>query len=357
MATKRAITPDQDTVPKRQCRGLFRSKLRRKDRSPAPSPPGDSDPSPSPEREHPILQRAISCTLGNGRVLNSDDTEDDDAVVEMIDPEMEDSAETVAIMQQGNKNHRDTDASQQAYELAMHPDDRRSHAEAFGASPNMSAHFMPQHLPAGLGPQPGHGSKAPVHMGDGLSMNPVGHKTFYPPSTIATPHTSKMVDCTELEVPDFSKILQERALAVSGNKAALIARLEEDNDDKAQIDELAFITALMKGLMEPDLPSPESQTSAFLGPLSPSAMSQPPRVLEPGSNSADGMSNIDVSLIGSPSTTPNFQMSDQGLSIPVTHSPLLALKSESSSSSDENNVRGNQYREQRRRRRSRRHQT
>jgi SAP domain-containing ribonucleoprotein len=41
-----------------------------------------------------------------------------------------------------------------------------------------------------------------------------------------------MVDYSQHKVPDLKKILQERGLAVSGNKADLIARLQED-DKKA----------------------------------------------------------------------------------------------------------------------------
>ncbi|KAF8849075.1 hypothetical protein BDZ45DRAFT_708980 [Acephala macrosclerotiorum] len=41
-----------------------------------------------------------------------------------------------------------------------------------------------------------------------------------------------MADYTQLKVPDLKKILQERGLVVSGNKADLIARLQED-DKKA----------------------------------------------------------------------------------------------------------------------------
>ena len=38
-----------------------------------------------------------------------------------------------------------------------------------------------------------------------------------------------MVDYSQHKVPDLKKILQERGLVVSGNKADLIARLQEDD--------------------------------------------------------------------------------------------------------------------------------
>jgi SAP domain-containing ribonucleoprotein len=41
-----------------------------------------------------------------------------------------------------------------------------------------------------------------------------------------------MTDYTNLKVPDLKKVLLERGLVVSGNKADLIARLQED-DKKA----------------------------------------------------------------------------------------------------------------------------
>jgi hypothetical protein len=41
-----------------------------------------------------------------------------------------------------------------------------------------------------------------------------------------------MADYSQMKVPDLKKILQERGLVVSGNKADLIARLQED-DKKA----------------------------------------------------------------------------------------------------------------------------
>ncbi len=42
-----------------------------------------------------------------------------------------------------------------------------------------------------------------------------------------------MADYTQLKVPDLKKILQERGLVISGNKADLIARLQEDDAKKA----------------------------------------------------------------------------------------------------------------------------
>jgi len=38
-----------------------------------------------------------------------------------------------------------------------------------------------------------------------------------------------MADYSQLKVPDLKKILQERGLVISGNKADLIARLQEDD--------------------------------------------------------------------------------------------------------------------------------
>lgn len=40
-----------------------------------------------------------------------------------------------------------------------------------------------------------------------------------------------MADYTQLKVPDLKKLLSERGLPISGNKADLIARLQ-DNDKK-----------------------------------------------------------------------------------------------------------------------------
>ncbi len=42
-----------------------------------------------------------------------------------------------------------------------------------------------------------------------------------------------MADYSQLKVPDLKKILQERGLVISGNKADLIARLQEDDGKKA----------------------------------------------------------------------------------------------------------------------------
>lgn len=42
-----------------------------------------------------------------------------------------------------------------------------------------------------------------------------------------------MVDYSQQKVPEIKKILQERGLVVSGNKAELIARLQEDDNKKA----------------------------------------------------------------------------------------------------------------------------
>jgi SAP domain-containing ribonucleoprotein len=41
-----------------------------------------------------------------------------------------------------------------------------------------------------------------------------------------------MADYEKMKVPDLKKILQERGLVISGNKADLIARLQDD-DKKA----------------------------------------------------------------------------------------------------------------------------
>ncbi len=42
-----------------------------------------------------------------------------------------------------------------------------------------------------------------------------------------------MADYSKEKVPDLKKLLQERGLAISGNKADLIARLQEDDSKKA----------------------------------------------------------------------------------------------------------------------------
>ena len=41
-----------------------------------------------------------------------------------------------------------------------------------------------------------------------------------------------MADYNSLKVPDLKKLLSERSLLVSGNKADLIARLQEDDGKK-----------------------------------------------------------------------------------------------------------------------------
>jgi hypothetical protein len=49
------------------------------------------------------------------------------------------------------------------------------------------------------------------------------------------PKTVKMsTDYAGQKVPDLKKLLSERGLAVSGNKADLIARLEEDDKKKSK---------------------------------------------------------------------------------------------------------------------------
>jgi hypothetical protein len=52
-----------------------------------------------------------------------------------------------------------------------------------------------------------------------------------------------MTDYTQLKVPDLKKLLQERGLAMSGNKADLIARLQEHDKKPAGrfSDALVFI--------------------------------------------------------------------------------------------------------------------
>ena len=45
--------------------------------------------------------------------------------------------------------------------------------------------------------------------------------------------TAKMADYSKEKVPDLKKLLQERGLVISGNKADLIARLQEDDSKKA----------------------------------------------------------------------------------------------------------------------------
>ncbi len=41
-----------------------------------------------------------------------------------------------------------------------------------------------------------------------------------------------MADYNSLKVPDLKKLLGERGLVISGNKAYLIARLQEDDSKK-----------------------------------------------------------------------------------------------------------------------------
>jgi SAP domain-containing ribonucleoprotein len=41
-----------------------------------------------------------------------------------------------------------------------------------------------------------------------------------------------MADYSQQKVPDLKKLLQERGLVVSGNKADLVARLQEDDNKK-----------------------------------------------------------------------------------------------------------------------------
>jgi SAP domain-containing ribonucleoprotein len=42
-----------------------------------------------------------------------------------------------------------------------------------------------------------------------------------------------MADYSKEKVPDLKKLLQERGLVISGNKADLIARLQEDDSKKS----------------------------------------------------------------------------------------------------------------------------
>lgn len=42
-----------------------------------------------------------------------------------------------------------------------------------------------------------------------------------------------MTDYNSLKVTELKKALQDRSLAVSGNKAELVARLQEDDNNKA----------------------------------------------------------------------------------------------------------------------------
>jgi len=46
------------------------------------------------------------------------------------------------------------------------------------------------------------------------------------------PQTSTMTEYTSLKVPELKKLLQERGLAATGNKADLVARLQEDDKTK-----------------------------------------------------------------------------------------------------------------------------
>jgi hypothetical protein len=52
-----------------------------------------------------------------------------------------------------------------------------------------------------------------------------------------------MTDYNSLKVPDLKKLLQDRSLAISGNKADLIARLQEDDKKSGRADgKLHYIT-------------------------------------------------------------------------------------------------------------------
>lgn len=42
-----------------------------------------------------------------------------------------------------------------------------------------------------------------------------------------------MADYNSMKVPELKKVLQERGLPLTGNKADLIARLQEDDNQKA----------------------------------------------------------------------------------------------------------------------------
>lgn len=44
-----------------------------------------------------------------------------------------------------------------------------------------------------------------------------------------------MVDYAPLKVPELKKLLQDRTLPISGNKADLIARLQEDDNKKSGV--------------------------------------------------------------------------------------------------------------------------
>lgn len=72
----------------------------------------------------------------------------------------------------------------------------------------------------------------------------LNHLRNHSATLIYTLHTPTMADYTQLKVPDLKKILQERGLVVSGNKADLIARLQED--DKKAGGATGMITQFMR---------------------------------------------------------------------------------------------------------------
>jgi hypothetical protein len=67
--------------------------------------------------------------------------------------------------------------------------------------------------------------------------NPLNsNNTFFATPILLHDHTNIiMADYNSLKVPDLKKILTERALPLSGNKADLIARLQEDDKKKAPV--------------------------------------------------------------------------------------------------------------------------
>lgn len=74
-----------------------------------------------------------------------------------------------------------------------------------------------------------------------------------------------MADYNSLKVPDLKKILTERALTLAGNKADLIARLQEDDRKKAPVSAGMPSPRIMRPLQLP-LPSQTAHSLTFSAP-------------------------------------------------------------------------------------------
>jgi hypothetical protein len=71
-----------------------------------------------------------------------------------------------------------------------------------------------------------------------------------------------MVDYSTHKVPDLKKLLSERGLVISGNKADLVARLQEDDSKKAGTGGAGKFPSLLPPLW--DVLDPASTISLFL---------------------------------------------------------------------------------------------